>query len=193
MGDASGIQSPLSFGGFGALTRHLKRVTAGVSEALDADLLDRNNLAAINAYSPGLSGSWLFQKSMSVPVGANPNNDLINNILATNFGTMRKLGDPVLYPFLQDVVQWGPLAQTMAGMVVNNPLLLPEMLASIGPGPIADWMGHFALLGAYDVLHKVSGPLSAARKTLPMDKEQRFRWNRQLEAWEYGSGSDYRL
>lgn len=40
-GDASGIQSPLSFGGFGALTRHLPRLTAAVAEAVRADALDR--------------------------------------------------------------------------------------------------------------------------------------------------------
>lgn len=28
-GDASGIQSPVSFGGFGSLTRHLKRLSTG--------------------------------------------------------------------------------------------------------------------------------------------------------------------
>ena len=36
IGDASGVQSPLSFGGFGALTRHLGRLTASVHEALQA-------------------------------------------------------------------------------------------------------------------------------------------------------------
>ena len=41
IGDASGIQSPLSFGGFGALTRHLRRLTNAVSEALEADCLDK--------------------------------------------------------------------------------------------------------------------------------------------------------
>jgi hypothetical protein len=30
VGDASGIQSPLSFGGFGSITRHLKRLTDGI-------------------------------------------------------------------------------------------------------------------------------------------------------------------
>lgn len=35
VGDASGIQSPLSFGGFGALTRHLGRVSDAVKEALE--------------------------------------------------------------------------------------------------------------------------------------------------------------
>jgi len=34
VGDASGIQSPLSFGGFGAMTRHLRRLTDAVSEAV---------------------------------------------------------------------------------------------------------------------------------------------------------------
>lgn len=35
IGDASGVQSPLSFGGFGAMTRHLSRLTASVHEALE--------------------------------------------------------------------------------------------------------------------------------------------------------------
>ena len=34
IGDASGIQSPLSFGGFGALMRHLPRLRAAITEAL---------------------------------------------------------------------------------------------------------------------------------------------------------------
>ena len=35
IGDASGIQSPLSFGGFGALSRHLPRLKAAISDALN--------------------------------------------------------------------------------------------------------------------------------------------------------------
>lgn len=34
VGDASGIQSPLSFGGFGALTRHMGRLRGAITEAL---------------------------------------------------------------------------------------------------------------------------------------------------------------
>ena len=34
IGDASGIQSPLSFGGFGALSRHLPRLTCAIADAL---------------------------------------------------------------------------------------------------------------------------------------------------------------
>jgi lycopene cyclase CruP len=50
IGDASGIQSPLSFGGFGAITRHIQRLTDGISDALDADLLSKRDLAMLNPY-----------------------------------------------------------------------------------------------------------------------------------------------
>lgn len=70
MGDASGIQSPLSFGGFGSITRHLERISAGLSqnhhifhlfplifgvflgleEALNLNLLNKESLALINPY-----------------------------------------------------------------------------------------------------------------------------------------------
>lgn len=39
IGDASGIQSPLSFGGFGALSRHLPRLKAAISDALQVRFL----------------------------------------------------------------------------------------------------------------------------------------------------------
>ena len=62
MGDASGIQSPLSFGGFGALTRHLGRISGAVTEALKYDCLTKEDLGEINQYTPNLSAAWMFQK-----------------------------------------------------------------------------------------------------------------------------------
>jgi flavin-dependent dehydrogenase len=59
VGDASGIQSPLSFGGFGALTRHLDRVGGAISEALDNDCLHRDDLGEINAYQVSEGRVWL--------------------------------------------------------------------------------------------------------------------------------------
>eukprot|EP00980_Cylindrotheca_fusiformis_P029466 scaffold23479_cov143-Cylindrotheca_fusiformis.AAC.16 len=59
VGDASGIQSPLSFGGFGALTRHLERITDALTDALENDLLHKEDLGKINAYTPNLSAAWM--------------------------------------------------------------------------------------------------------------------------------------
>jgi lycopene cyclase CruP len=85
VGDASGIQSPLSFGGFGAMTRHLDRVSGAVVEALEKDCLQKEDLAEINAYTPNLSAAWMFQKAMSVRMGQKVDPDFINRLLSINF------------------------------------------------------------------------------------------------------------
>lgn len=100
-GDASGMQSPLSFGGFGALTRHIHRLTNAFAEALQTDCLTKGNLRLINGYQPNLSATWLFQRSMGVRVGAKPDPHFINRILSRNFRAFLDLGDAVLKPFLQ--------------------------------------------------------------------------------------------
>ncbi|KAK3236755.1 hypothetical protein CYMTET_53122 [Cymbomonas tetramitiformis] len=167
-----------------------RRLTDGVVEAVEWNQLDREALKSLNAYSPSLSSAWMFQKAMSVPVGGRPPPQLINSILGTNFATMENLGDPVLRPFLQDVVQWTPLARTLLGMMVSAPQLLPSILLSVGALPIADWLRHFIALGAYDLLFRAAQPFEGAVEGIADDSE-RFKWKRRLEAWKYGSGNDY--
>ncbi|CAN0154810.1 unnamed protein product, partial [Scytosiphon promiscuus] len=102
-----------------------------------------------------------------------------------------KLGNPVLKPFLQDVVQFGPLARVLAGVTLDAPLSIPPLLLHVGILPLADWIGHFFSMGLYSLLHRLAGP--RLRKRLPkMSKQDRYRSSRLLDAWEYGSGSDYR-
>ena len=62
IGDAAAIQSPLSFGGFGAMLRHLPRLAAGVDDALTEDRLRKGDLALLQPYQPSLSAAWLFQR-----------------------------------------------------------------------------------------------------------------------------------
>ncbi|CAI5932415.1 unnamed protein product [Closterium sp. NIES-64] len=193
VGDASGIQSPLSFGGFGAITRHLGRITDGLVDALSADLLTRDALASINPYQPNLSGAWLLQRAMSARVGSTPPPDFINTLLATNFACMQKLGDPVVRPFLQDVTQFAPLALTMGSMVVTRPSLLPTIFLQVGPLPLLDWLQHFIALAAFSALHHLASALSLSEAVASLPPRQRFLWRRRLEAWQFGSGLDYHL
>lgn len=93
IGDASGIQSPLSFGGFGAITRHLSRISGALSEALDHDLLHKNDLGMIHAYTPNLSAAWMFQKAMSIRFQQESTDPkFINRLLAVNFQVMNDMG-----------------------------------------------------------------------------------------------------
>lgn len=69
IGDAGAAQSPLSFGGFGSMLRHIGRLSNGVHRALCAGRLARGDLAMLQPYQPSLSCAWLFQRAMSLKVG----------------------------------------------------------------------------------------------------------------------------
>ncbi|EFJ53125.1 hypothetical protein VOLCADRAFT_54927, partial [Volvox carteri f. nagariensis] len=196
IGDASGLQSPLSFGGFGALTRHLARLTAALTEAVEADALDRGSLSLVQSYNPGLSSSWMMQKAMSVRRGEQPPPDLINRMLAGNFKAMERLGDPVMKPFLQDVVQFGPMMRTMAAQILTDPASIPSLIRHVGPAPLLEWLSHMANLAAYTALHGAASMAdlrTAVSGAAVLTPRERFALNRLLDAWEYGSGMDYKL
>ncbi|XP_024979284.1 uncharacterized protein LOC112516462 [Cynara cardunculus var. scolymus] len=191
-GDASGIQSPVSFGGFGSLTRHLGRLTNGIHEAISANLLDSDNLSLLNPYMPNLSASWLFQRAMSARKQAGVSPDFINELLYANFQSMQRLGDPVLRPFLQDVIQFGPLVKTLGLVMLTKPQILPSIFKQVGFPVLIDWLGHFSLLGSYTFLSIFIDPLIRPMiDTFPT--ETKYKWKRQLEAWKYGSGLDYKF
>jgi len=118
---------------------------------------------------------------------------LINKMLGGNFAAMEALGDPVMRPFLQDVLQFGPLIRTMAGQMGRDPGFVPQLVAHIGMGPLVDWVGHVVALGAYGALHTLVGPAVRGRLLPQLTLAEAFKWRRTLEAWEYGSGNDYKM
>ncbi|XP_015881166.3 uncharacterized protein LOC107417116 [Ziziphus jujuba] len=191
-GDASGIQSPVSFGGFGSLTRHLGRLSTGIYEAINDDFLDSYNLSLLNPYMPNLSASWLFQRAMSAKQQSNVQPDFINDLLHVNFQSMQRLGDPVLRPFLQDVVQFGPLAKTLGLVMLTKPQILPSIFQQVGVPVLLDWSRHFAMLGCYTFLSTFIEPV--IRPWLSgFPTQKKYEWKRRFEAWKYGAGLDYKL
>ncbi|XP_076915976.1 uncharacterized protein LOC143575501 [Bidens hawaiensis] len=191
-GDASGIQSPVSFGVFGSLTRHLGRLSDGIHEAISGNLLDSENLSLLNPYMPNLSASWLFQRAMSARKRAGVPPDFINDLLYANFQSMQRLGDPVLRPFLQDVIQFGPLVKTLGLVMLTKPQILPSIFKQVGLPVLIDWLGHFTLLGSYTFLSIYVDPL--IRPLIDTySTEEKYKWKRKLEAWKYGAGLDYKF
>lgn len=191
-GDASGIQSPVSFGGFGSLTRHLGRLSNGIHEAINGNLLDSDNLSLLNPYMPNLSASWLFQRAMSARKQAGVPPDFINDLLYANFNSMQRLGEPVLRPFLQDVIQFGPLVKTLGLVMLTKPQILPSIFKQVGFPVLIDWLGHFSFLGFYTFLSIFIDPL--IRPTIDtFSTEMKYKWKRKLEAWKYGAGLDYKF
>ncbi len=182
VGDSSGCQSPLSFGGFAALLRHLPRLIAGIDDALTADQLDKKTLNNLQPYQPNLSVTWLFQQAMSVKPGDTPNPQGINILLDRVFGEMAIAGDPVLKPFLQDVVQFPALSIALMRTALADPLMVAGLVPRLGVPALTGWMGHYLRLGLYDVLDRTVGQWGAAED---------LRSRQRQAAWRYGSGRDY--
>lgn len=189
VGDSSGSQSPLSFGGFGAMIRHLSRLTQGIDQALRQDCLSTAALGWLQPYQPNLSVTWLFQKSMSVGVHQTVPEAQINQMLTAIFDDMARLGDATLKPFLQDVVQFPALAKTLLFTSVRHPLLVAKIIPQVGPGALVSWLGHYLALALYSTLYRLAPLLRAGIPKLP----QRLKYysDRCLDALKYGTGNDY--
>lgn len=184
VGDSSGSQSPVSFGGFGSMMRHLPRLTNAIHEALEQDNLTNSALALIQPYQPNISVTWLFQKTMSVGVNSKPNPNQINDLMSGVFQVMDRLGDDVLKPFLQDVIQFSGLTKTLP--LVNPKLVLP-LLPQVGLPILIDWFRHYSNLGIYSGLYVVSKTLHPFL-TNNLTPQQKYYYHRWFDMWQYGAG-----
>lgn len=196
VGDASGMQSPLSFGGFAALTRHMRRLTGAIVDAVHADALDAWHLRFINPYNPSLSSAWMMQKAMSCRAGSREYDvNFINRLLGGNFKAMGEMGDRVLKPFLQDVIQVDPLMETLLGQMKSDPFFVPQIIMRVGPAALAEWMVHFVAMAAYTLAYTVAERLGVDKRGEMHQRGKltkgQYISRRAIERWQYGSGMDY--
>ena len=89
-------------------------------------------------------------------------------------------------------MQFGPLGLTLVRQMMTNPGFVPQILGHVGLFPLLDWTRHYLALGWYSGLYRLSKPLDAAVSS-QLTPSLRFHWKRILEAWEFGSGSDYKM
>ncbi len=188
VGDSSSNQSPLSFGGFGAMVRHLDRLTNGIDSALKNDIYDRDALALLQPYQPNLSVAWLFQETMRVKMSEHPDPNAINDLLSAVFAAMESSGDAVLRPFLQDVIRFDTLSQALFQTAIASPGEVVKVLPRTGIVPLLKWMPHYTNLGLYRLLYSLGRSLKNVPENLP--PQWQFRRDRLLEAWKYGAGLD---
>jgi lycopene cyclase CruP len=188
LGDSSGSQSPVSFGGFGAMVRHLKRLTMGIDEALQADVLTAKGLALLQPYQPNIAVTWMFQKAMSVGINQKIHPDQINNLLSGIFAVMENLGTDILQPFLQDVVQFSGLSKTLLTASLQPQIVLP-IIPQVGTQTLAEWLIHYINLSAYTGLYPLTKLIGNQWENFP--KEKIYYYHRLIDRLKYGSGGDY--
>jgi lycopene cyclase CruP len=171
------------------MVRHLVRLTNGIDQALRYEMLNHSALSLLQPYQPNLSVTWLFQRSMSVGVNQKIDPDQINRLLITVFGEMQRSGESVLKPFLQDVVQFVPLSQTLLKTGILHPGLVLKIIPHVGVFALLEWMLHYFNLATYTVLYSISQSFHPWIARL--SPSQQYTWHRRIEAWQFGSGKDY--
>jgi lycopene cyclase CruP len=126
---------------------------------------------------------------MSVGINQQLPPNQINQLLTAVFQAMEQLGDDVLRPFLQDVVQFSGLSKTLLFTSLTKPGLVIPVIPQVGLTTLLDWIVHYINLGVYTGLSLIGQLMSVLSKTLPPVPQYYCR--RWIEAWRYGSGGDY--
>jgi lycopene cyclase CruP len=188
IGDSSGSQSPVSFGGFGSMIRHLSRLTRGIEMAINADALTNIDLQLLQPYQPNIAVTWMFQRAMSVKIGQQIDPDRINDLLAAVFQSMQQLGDDVLRPFLQDVVQFPALSRTLFQTSISNPLAVIPVVPHVGIITLLDWLINYINLGAYSGLYPIGKLIAPLINQL--QPSQQYYYQQMIQSYRYGSGKD---
>jgi lycopene cyclase CruP len=130
---------------------------------------------------------------MSVKVGQNVNPKFVNRLLAVNFEIMDNMGERTFKPFLQDVVRFDGLVGSLGRAFVADPLFMPEIVAHVGLPRLVDWLGHLSMMALYTALDTTVSPLLQPIAKSTKDPRKRFALKRQMEAWKFGSGGDYKF
>lgn len=168
--------------------RHLARLTDGIEMAIAADALSARDLQLLQPYQPNIAVTWMFQRAMSVGIDRQVNPDLINNLLAAVFQSMQALGDDVLRPFLQDVVQFSALSRTLFQTSITSPQAVIPIVPHVGIVTLIDWLINYLNLGAYSGLYPLTKLLAPLLDKL--DPAQRYDLQQRIQAYRYGAGQD---
>ncbi|KAL3150418.1 hypothetical protein ABBQ32_000255 [Trebouxia sp. C0010 RCD-2024] len=195
IGDASGNRSALSFAGFGAIARHLRRLTNGLEGALDAGVFSKQALQLLQPHSPAISITAAMQQSMGTRAGQSfkdIDDQIINKYIGASFAEMKVMGEEVYKPFMQDYMQANSLLRIVGTQLIKSPGLLVGMTNFMqSPKAGALFATSFSGILWYDLMFKVCkyvDPLP--RRLLKSRPKMLWRWDRMCEAFEYGSAND---
>lgn len=166
----------------------------GASENVGRVAARARSSLEINAYTPNLSAAWMFQRAMSIRMGQEVDPKFVNRLLATNFEVMNNMGPKTIKPFMQDVVRFDGLLGSLSGSFLKDPTFTPQIIQHVGLPVLIDWIGHVSMIGVYAGLHNFATPLvQLLLESGNWEEDDRggFKIKRKMDAWKYGSGSDY--
>ncbi len=140
IGDASAMQSPLSFTGFGALVRNSPRLADLLDTALQHDLLTARDLQRVRAFQGNAAVTWMFSQGMMVPTGRNLRPGQANAMLNSFFGILAAEDPEVADRFIKDRASWWDFTRLALGAARYNPLILVWIWQMVGFEGFRKWI-----------------------------------------------------
>jgi lycopene cyclase CruP len=113
----------------------------------------------------------------------------INTLLGTIFTAMAGMGEDIMKPFLQDVVQFPALAKTLLVTGLHHPGLVAKIIPHVGLLTLISWLTDYGRLGLYNSIAPLLEELAQRDRSLPA--QARYYSHRWRDALRYGSGRDY--
>jgi lycopene cyclase CruA len=142
IGNATGLTGPLTFSGFGAHARHLRRLTHLTELALAADLLDARALSEINAPAPRvaqMSGFAEFLRPAPQSEAANVN-ETMNAVMAA----LHDLDVRVRRELFQDRMSLGALKSLLSRTAKLYPRIFQRVREHLGARGTFWWLANVA-------------------------------------------------
>jgi lycopene cyclase CruA len=143
VGAAAGATSPLTFGGFGAHARGLKRLTHLTHLALEADLLDAASLAEVNAGEPRVAARAASLAEFMRPTPKSPPS-AVNETLNAAMAALHHLDERVRRELFQDRLSFAALRSLLGHTARLYPRIFTRVREHLGARGTLSWLAEVA-------------------------------------------------
>lgn len=142
VGDAAGLSSPLTFCGFGSHVRNLRKLTAGVENALREHLTDEKTLSEINAYEPRVAQMASLAEFMRPTEDGKPAtvNETMNAVMAA----LQSLDENISREMFQDRISHDSFKKVLLKTAKIHPAVFKKMFAHLGTKGAFWWIANIA-------------------------------------------------
>lgn len=143
IGDAAGLSSPLTFCGFGAHVRNLRKLTELAEAVLAEDALDEKSLAEINGYEPRVSQMASLAEFMR-PVKPNGKSSGVNETMNAVMMALSQLDEKVRREMFQDRISFANFRKVLQKTATIHPKVFKLMFEHLGAKGAFWWVANIA-------------------------------------------------
>ena len=148
VGDAAGLSSPLTFCGFGSHVRNLRKLTDLTEKVLSANLLDEENLSAINAYEPRVAQMSSLAEFMRPALRSNPS--VVNETMNAVMSALGSLDREISREMFQDRISFASFNKVLLKTAQMHPKVFKKMFEHLGVKGAFWWIANIAESAFYE-------------------------------------------